>query len=161
MNRIPIVVFVVMVLLLLVVPVNAAGATQVSGIGRFADEGECTDPEGAGSDFASVLEGDLDGCVYVTVETWSCTPSGVYLETGTEIFVVESSDGRSGTFSTTYRFSAKFEDCAGLTGQIFGRCQHPIVAGSGTEDFEGVTGRIDFKDDVAAGNFPYTGHLSS
>lgn len=150
-----------MVLLLMVAQAGASGATQISGLGRPAGAGECTDPEGAGADFASVLEGELEGCVYVFVESYGCTPSGVYLETGSEIFVAESSDGRAGTFSTTYRFSGKFEDCAGLTGQAFGRCQHPIVAGSGTDDFEGVTGRIDFKDDVAAGNFPYTGHLSS
>ena len=43
--------------------------------------------------------------------------------------------------------------------EIFGRCQHPIVAGSGTGVFEGVTGRLDFKDDIAAGNFPYRGHF--
>jgi hypothetical protein len=33
------------------------------------------------------------------------------------------------------------------------------VTGSGTRDFEGVTGRLDFKGDVAAGNFPMRGHF--
>ena len=76
------------------------------------------------------------------------------METGTEIFVSED-----GTFETTYRFEAKYEDPANLVGEIFGRCQHKIVKGSGTGNFEGVTGRIDFKDDVEAGDFPYRGSL--
>jgi hypothetical protein len=33
------------------------------------------------------------------------------------------------------------------------------VAGSGTGAFDGVRGRIDFKDDIEAGNFPYRGSL--
>jgi hypothetical protein len=160
MNRILILLLVVMVLLLMVAPIDAAGATQISGIGYFAEAGECVDPEGVGSDFALNLTGDLDGCHYVFVQSWSCTPAGTYVETGTETYVGGGGEGDSGTFSTTYRFTAKFEDCANVTGELFGRCQHPIVVGSGTEDFEGVTGRIDFKDDIAAGNFPYTGHLS-
>jgi hypothetical protein len=44
--------------------------------------------------------------------------------------------------------------------EVRGRCEHPIVAGSGTGGFEGATGRIDFKDDVVAGEFLYRGHIS-
>jgi hypothetical protein len=73
---------------------------------------------------------------------------------GRELFV-----GADGTFETTYRFEAKYEDPANLIGEIFGRCQHKIVAGSGTGAFDGVRGRIDFKDDIEAGNFPYRGSL--
>jgi hypothetical protein len=142
-----------------VAPALAVGATQISGIGYFAESGDCTDPEGEGSDFAIDMTGDLDGCHYVFVATSECSPSGTYRETGTEIYVSGGSDEVAGTFSTTYRFTAKFEDCPTLVGEIFGRCQHPIVAGSGTEEYEGVTGRLDFKDDIAAGNFPYRGHL--
>ena len=40
-----------------------------------------------------------------------------------------------------------------------GRCQHLVLEGSGTGVFGGVTGRLDFKDDVEAGNFPYRGQL--
>jgi hypothetical protein len=159
MNRLPFLVLMLLVLLLVVAPAGAAGATQISGIGYFAEAGECLDPEGAGSDFALNMTGDLNGCHYVFVESWSCTPAGTYIERGTETYVGGGGEGDSGTFSTTYQFTAKFEDCATLAGEIFGRCQHPVVAGSRTEDFEDVTGRLDFKDDIAAGNFPYRGHL--
>jgi len=138
-------------------PELAGGATQISGVGFYDDDVPdvtCDDPEGAGADYALVMTGDLEeGCLYAFVETAVSSPSGTYRETGTELFV--ASDG-SGTFETTYRFEAKY-DLAG--GEIFGRCQHPIVEGSGTGIYEGVSGRIDMKDDIEAGNFPYRGHL--
>ena len=140
----------------LAVPAFARGATQISGIGFFAEEDVCGDSGGEGADYALILTGDLEGCLYTFIETAKSSPSGTYRETGTEVFV--ASDG-SGTFETTYRFEAKYEDVDNLTGEIFGRCQHPIVKGSGTGIFEGVTGRLDFKDDIEAGNFPYRGHL--
>ena len=140
-------------------PTHAEGATQISGIGFFAGGNECTDdPEGEGSDFALKMKGDLEGCHYVFVETSECSPSGTYRETGTEIFVGEY-NGMDGTFGTTYLFTAKLGECPDLATEIWGRCQHPIVAGSGTGFFEGVTGRFDIKDDVAAASFPYKGHL--
>jgi len=138
-------------------PELAGGATQISGVGFYDDDVPdvtCDDPEGAGADYALVMTGDLEeGCLYAFVETAVSSPSGTYRETGTELFV--ASDG-AGTFETTYRFEAKY-DLAG--GEIFGRCQHPIVEGSGTGIYEGVSGRIDMKDDIEAGNFPYRGHL--
>ena len=141
-------------------PALAEGATQISGVGfydvDFTDV-TCDDPEGAGADYALVMTGDLEeGCLYAFVETQESSPSGTYRETGTELFV--ASDG-SGTFETTYRFEAKYEDVDNLAGEIFGRCQHPIVEGSGTGIFEGVSGRLDFKDDVETGEFFYRGHL--
>src|SRR5262245_38376343 len=135
-------------------PALAGGATQVAGIGFFASPGECADSEGNGSDFALRMTGDLEGCLYVFVETAECSPSGTYRERGTEIFVGQYT-GEDGTFRTTYQFEAKYQDCPNLIGEIFGRCQHPIIAGSGEGVFEGVTGRFDFKDDIEAGNFPY------
>ena len=146
-----------------VYPASAGGATQVSGIGYFAGDGECTDPvtgpEGQNPDFALNMTGDLAGCHYVFVETYACSPSGTYRETGTEIYVGSGAPGDSGTFRTTYRFTAKFQDCPTLAGEIHGRCQHPIIASSGTGDYEGVTGRLDFKDDIENLNFPFRGHL--
>ena len=56
-------------------------------------------------------------------------------------------------------FLGKYEECEILYEQIFGRCQHPIVSGSGTGVFEGVEGRLDFNDDVSTGIFYYKGHL--
>jgi hypothetical protein len=140
-------------------PALAQGATQISGVAFFDDplDPACEDPEGVGANYALVMTGDLEGCLYTFVDPDAASsPSGTYRETGTETFV--ASDG-SGTFETTYRFEAKYEDVANLSGEIFGRCQHPIVEGSGTVDYEGVSGRLDFKDDVETGDFLYRGHL--
>jgi hypothetical protein len=133
-------------------PALASGATQISGLGFY---GTCDDPEGEGANYAIEMIGSLDGCLYTFFEEedTQSSPSGTYREWGTEVFV--ASDG-SGTFMTTYRFEAKYN----LAGEeIFGRCQHPIIKGSGTGIFEGVTGILLFKDDIEAGNFPYRGHL--
>ena len=141
--------------------ISSRGATQISGIGFYAEPDECNAVEDAS--FALRMTGDLEGCHYVFVDFFECSPSGTYRESGREYFVGTYHE-EAGTFWTEYRFEAKFEDCSedgsylGL--EIFGRCQHPIVKGSGTGVFEGVTGRLDFKDDIAAGNFPYRGHLN-
>ena len=166
MNRqlpiVPLLALAVMVLLSAILTISARalaqGATRISGIGFFAEPGECLDPEGQYADFALKLTGDLEGCHYVFVETSECFPSGTYQERGTEIFVGQY-NGEAGAFTTSYQFEAKYEDCANLGGEIFGRCQHPITADSGEGVFEDVTGRLDFKDDIEAGNFPYRGHL--
>ena len=60
---------------------------------------------------------------------------------------------------TNLRRSMRYCDGGPLGAEIFGRCQHPIVAGSGTGVFNGVTGQMNFKDDIEAGNFPYRGQL--
>jgi len=108
------------------------------------------------------MTGDLNGCLYVFVDEYECSPSGTYREEGREKFI-GTYNGQSGTFWTTYKFEAKYEGCSPdgsyLGAEIFGRCQHPIVAGSGTGVFSGVTGQINFKDDIEAGNFPYRAHL--
>src|SRR5919107_6129191 len=139
-------------------PALAEGATQISGVGVFDDEEAPVCAPVMGYDYALVMTGDLEGCLYTDVQTAESSPSGTYRETGTELFVGSYLDG-SGTFETTYRFEAKYEDVDNLVGEQFGRCQHPIVEGSGTGIFEGVTGQLFFKDDVEAGTFPYRGHL--
>jgi len=50
-------------------PALAGGATQISGVGFFADEETCDDPEGEGDNYALILTGDLEGCLYTFVET--------------------------------------------------------------------------------------------
>ena len=142
----------------------SADSPQISGIGYFDPLYECdadiTGPEGQDPDFALIMTGDLEGCLYTFVDPDTKeTPGGVYIERGSELFVGSSKGGADGTFSTTYLYTAKFDE----NGQQFGRCQHPIVAGSGTGAFEGVRGRLDFKDNVvdgAAVDYPYTGHLN-
>lgn len=133
-------------------PALAGGATQISGVGVF-DEADTCDSASLGADFALLMSGDLEGCLYTFVQSSESSPSGTYRETGTELFV--ASEG-AGTFETTYRFEAKFDEAGE---EIFGRCQHPIVEGSGTGIYEGVSGRFDIKDDVEAGCFLYRGHL--
>ena len=110
-------------------------------------------------DFAPlVLEGSLDGCWYTNIDSSRTTPSGVYLEQGREVFVGRLDGGRVGRFTTTYRFEGKF---APDGTEIHGRCQHPVVAGSGRGGFAGVTGRVFFKDIIGDPVvYEYRGHLS-
>jgi hypothetical protein len=144
-----------------VAPASAGGATQISGFADLSGAG-C---DGGFGDFAMGLSGDLVGCNYVTIQSSVCSPSGTYNEIGTEYYViVDENMNEIGTFSTTYRFTAKYTECDQETGipggvEIFGRCQHPIVAGSGTGVFEGVSGRLDYKDFPAIDEYPYRGHL--
>ena len=133
-------------------PSSADGATQVSGLGMPAP---CDDAEYADADYAIGMTGDLEGCIYGYITDSRLHPSGTYQEYADETFV-GSYGALTGTFELTEFFTAKF-DADG--NQVWGRCKHPIVAGSGTGDFEGVTGRLDFKDDVEAGNAPFKGHL--
>lgn len=140
-------------------PMQAEGAKQIAGIGNFAAAGQCTDSEGQGADYVLTLTGSLSGCHYVFVETARCSAGGAYYESGTETFV-GTYNGQAGTFRTNYVFTAKYLDCPNLTGEVTGRCQHPFVSGSGTGVFEGIKeARLDMRDDVGAGNFPYKGHL--
>jgi len=68
-------------------PALAGGATQISGVGFFADKDVCGDSEGEGANYALILNGDLKGCLYTFIETTKSSPSGTYRETGTEVFV--------------------------------------------------------------------------
>ena len=139
----------------------SAGATQISGLSWYATTDECNSSQGQSASFALKMTGDLEGCHYVFIDEYECSPSGTYREEGRELFV-GTYNGQYGTFWTTYKFEAKYEGCsdgAPAGAEIFGRCQHPIIPGSGTGVFSGVTGRLDFKDDIEAGNFPYRGQL--
>jgi hypothetical protein len=140
---------------------NENGATQISGVGYWDATDGCNSV-GQGAAFALTMTGDIEGCLYVFVDEYNCSPSGTYREVGREKFV-GMYNGQFGTFWTTYKFEAKYEGCTpdgsylGL--EILGRCQHPIVSGSGTGVFDGVNGRLDLKDDIEAGNYPFKGHL--
>ena len=152
-----------MIALLLATPMAAGAASQVSGDAAYPVGVQCPDPPAGYEDFDSypglLLSGSLDGCLYTKANTPAKeTPSGVYLESGEEVFVGSLNDGPVGTFTTTYKFQSKFDLSTGL--EIFGRCHHPIVEGSGTGGLEGATGRLDFKDII--GNpvtYVYRGHI--
>jgi hypothetical protein len=139
--------------------VSAQESPRIAGVGYFPEGVECDDAGDRGADFANKMTGDLEGCLYVFVGPGELRPSGTYIETGTELYVGGGGPGDEGTFETTYLFTAKFGD----SGQHFGRCQHPIVVGSGTGDYAEVRGRLDFKDNIVNGtavDFPYTGNLN-
>jgi hypothetical protein len=163
-------------LVVMVAPVSAGGATQIGGtggvhaVGEFTDD--CPDPGGEYSEFIWItlkLEtGNLQGCWYTLVEEYSFSPNAdatpvVYHERGREVFVGDLYDDNGnwmggGTFETTYHFTGKFEDASQAV-EIHGRCQHPLAAGTGTGVFGGMTGRVDFKDNVETGVLTYRGHL--
>jgi hypothetical protein len=150
----------------LAVPASAA-TSQVSGVGVYAtDDRVCPDIPPAGyEDFVSypplILTGSLDGCLYTKVETSKDlgSPSGVYLETGKEVVVGSLDGGPQGTFVTTYRFESRWDPDFSTGVEVHGRCQHPIVEGSGTGGFDGARGRLDFKDEVETGKYFYRGHI--
>ena len=142
--------------------ISKKGAIQISGV-SFFDGTDACNSGGQGAAYALNMTGDLVGCWYTYVDEFSCSPSGTYREVGREYFV-GTYKGQAGTFRTTYKFEAKYEGCAAngsyIGAEIKGRCQHPIVEGSGTGFFEGVKGWGAFKDDIEAGNYPYRGHFS-
>jgi hypothetical protein len=153
--------------LLMVSPLAANAATnQLSGDARYDFDGDqCPlPPPGPYGDFISypgaVLTGSLEGCLYTKVVTAKQIRSGVYLETGEEVFFGSLDGGPVGTFTTTYKFESKWDPDAATGVEVRGRCQHPIAVGSGTGGFEGATGRLDFKDIVDLGIFVYRGHIS-
>ena len=140
-------------------PAHAAGG-QIDGTAAFATgpSGGCDDAPAPYKDYPGlVMQGSLTGCWYTDIHDVKTTPSGVYLERGAELFVGTLDGGKTGTFTTTYRFEAKF---APDGAEIHGRCQHPLVAGSGTGGFLGATGRVDFKDIIGDPvTYVYRGHI--
>lgn len=145
-------------------PVSAAGTTQISGEGVYDITGsQCGTPPAGFADFTPlILTGDLEGCLYsdIVTSTDHGTPSGIYIETGRELIVGSLNGGPVGTFITTYRFESKWNPEVSTGVEVKGRCQHPIITGSGTGGFAGATGRLDFKDQVSTGQFFYRGHIT-
>ena len=84
-------------------------------------------------------------------------PSGVYLETGQEMFV-GTFDGKTGSFTTTYKSESKWDPDVFSLVEVKGRCQHPIAAGAG--GLAGITGRVDFQDVVSNGTYVYRCHIN-
>ena len=143
----------------LVAPANATGTTQIGGDAVY-DTAVCNKPpEGFTSYDGLRLTGSLEGCLYTGAVDSQLGPSGVYIETGHEVFVGSLNGGKPGTFTTNYRFQGKYEG-PDFTVEIHGRCQHAIAADSGTEGFEGATGRLDFKDIIGdTVTYVYRGHI--
>jgi hypothetical protein len=181
MRRILVLVTALAMVVALAPPASAGGkgTMQLSALGL--DLGECEGFSGTydpnlNLDITIVgdpeAEWSLDGCLRQTFGPArnNGQPSGVYLERGEELFVGDlwyrGGIVASGTFATEYLFSSKWDPEIIVNGEfgteLFGRCQHPIVAGSSgnTGDFANVTGRLDFKDEPPnTGMFPMRGHL--
>jgi len=147
--------------LLLALPTRADAATsQLTGTAFFNPSmgTPCPEPPvGYDSYPPLVMRGSLEGCWYTHIETARTTRGGVYLESGEELFVGRLDGGPVGTFTTAYKFEAKL-DRDGT--EVRGRCQHPVVFGSGTGGFSGATGRVDFKDIIGDPvTYVYRGHI--
>lgn len=112
------------------------------------------------------MAGDLVGCWYTTsfeILQANDNPGGHFKASGTEHFVgCLNTNGNatcdagepSGTFDTTFVFTAKF---APTGDEIHGRCHHPIVGGTGA--FAGASGGLSFTDIPSEGRFPYHGEI--
>jgi hypothetical protein len=139
----------------------SARATQVSGTAEFADGCSTDVPENFLDYPPLVMHGSLEGCWYTDVLNAkdNGTPSGIYLETGQELFI-GTVNGIAGSFTTTYKFESKWNPSVATGVEVKGRCQHPIASGSG--GLAGVTGHINFKDIVTntPTTYTYEGHVS-
>ena len=152
--------------LLMMSPLAANAATnQLSGTAYY-DAVKCPGPPAGYEDFTSYDGLRDDGqpskaaCTRRSSTTKE-TPSGVYLESGEEVFVGSLDGGPVGTFATTYKFESKWDPDVTSGVEVHGRCQHPIVEGSGTGGFEGAKGRVDFKDIIGDPvTYVYRGHIS-
>ena len=148
-----------------------AGATQISGTGVFDGGTDCGEPPEGFEEyfwFTVELSGDLVGCLYTLPLEGKTTKANTYQEVGLEIIEAcldYNGNGSCdlnepyGTFETSYHFTSKWAGEPFLSAQLNGRCQHPITVGTGTGDFVGITGRLDFKDDVVEGDFDWRGHV--
>lgn len=137
-------------------PAGATGNTQISGAGVFTNTTEC--PADSPNVYPPIkMTGGLVGCWYTDeVEVDLTTVSGAYQERGTETFIGCLSDGTTcGTFRTTYTFTARYTP--DFSAELHGHCEHKLVNGAG--GFAGITGQVNFKDNVQTGEFSYEAHF--
>jgi hypothetical protein len=143
-----------------------AASADLSGVAVYdTSRTTCQAPPDGYGDYTNppiLFTGSLKGCLYFKIDAFTDNgaPSGVYLEQGREVFVGSLNGGPDGLFATTYKFESKWDPDVTTGHEVDGRCQHKIVAGSGTGGFAGATGRFDFKDVVSDGSILYRGHLT-
>lgn len=130
----------------------------VSGNSTFSDCGM------EGSDFALLMTGDLEGCLSIFVQGFSCKPANgfvQYIERGREVFV-GTFRGRPGSFNTTYIVNAAYAegfcDSFDFSLELSGSCTHKVSGKSGV--FRGAEGVLTLFDvitgmtgDPATGEF--------
>jgi hypothetical protein len=132
----------------------ASGVVRVQATAAFV--GTCGDRQGAPYYFH--LTGDLRGCWAQYPETVKRTPSGMWIERGTEIFdgcITTPAGEVCGAFFTHYQFQGKYTP--GDTAEIFGGCQHWVDYGEG--GFAGIKGFLKMKDDVTTFTAAVAGNL--
>lgn len=142
---------------------SMAGTTRVSGDQTpVAPNDPCI--AGDPSSLATyTMDGGLIGCWYTDDATYREQPSGTAQATGHEHFVGcldlggngDCAGDPSGSLSFSFQFSGKFD--TETFAEIRGRCQHPVVSGTG--GFADASGVITFQDDVSTGIAPYTGNI--
>jgi hypothetical protein len=142
----------------------SASQNQVAGV----QSPGATAPACADTSASYTMTGGLVGCWYEDTgnekKTHVQSADGKYefIFTGTEHFTgcldTDGDGGCSGDPTGSLYFTYTFTGQYDLTfAEIRGRCHHPIVSGTG--DFAGATGVINFKDDIANGTSPYMGHV--
>ena len=138
-------------------PATVMGNTQISGVGVFTSTTEC--PADSPNVYPPIkMTGGLVGCWYTDkVEVVLTTVSGAYQERGEETFIGCLSDGTTcGSFRTEYKFTARYAADGPELSELHGHCEHKLVSGTG--DFAGILGQVNFKDNVQTGEFFYAGH---
>ena len=152
---------------------TTGGRTAISGNSTYASCGV------AGSDFALLMTGDLEGCLSIFVHSYTCKEMNGfahYTERGREAFV-GTLRGKHGRFSTSYTVDAAYATgfCQSLdySLELSGSCIHRIHGVSGVfADAEGVFTLFDVIPNVkgdpvtgaftagsGASNFLYNGHI--
>jgi hypothetical protein len=129
-------------------PASASGnGVFVSGNSTFSDCGL------EGSDLALAMTGDLQGCLSVFVQGFSCRQLGdfdLYSERGQEVFV-GTFRGRQGRFRTTYTvegaYAKGFCESFDFSVQVAGGCSHKVHGRNGV--FRNAEGLLTFLDVVA------------
>ena len=151
----------------------AGGGATLSGNSVFSDCGA------AGSDFALLMSGDLEGCLSIFVQGYTCKElNGFahYTERGREAFA-GTWRGKNGRFATKYVVDAAYASgfCQSLeyTLELSGSCTHHIEGRSGVfAGTEGVFTLFDvitnvtgdpvtgaFAAGAGANNFLYSGRI--
>ena len=135
------------------------GTTRISGNSVFSDCGV------TGSDFALRMTGDLQGCLSIFVQSYTCREvNGFahYTERGREAFV-GNLRGKNGRFTTTYTINAAYAsgfcDSFDFSLELSGSCVHHIQGKTGVFlDREGVYTMFDVVTNVTGD--PSTGEFA-
>ncbi|MGH8134985.1 MAG: hypothetical protein ACRER4_01460 [Steroidobacteraceae bacterium] len=122
-------------------------SVYVSGNSTYSDCGL------VGSDLAITMTGDLEGCLSVFVQGFSCRELGdfaLYSERGQEVFV-GTLRGKQGRFRTSYTvegaYAKGFCQSFDFSLQLAGGCSHKVYGRSGV--FKEAEGLLSFLDVVA------------